>query len=67
MKVLLEAKSHGTIDKTTRKTEQCRMWISAEIKRRILKPAGEPWAKDGQILAQLLPNQVAGVEWLSAP
>ncbi len=45
LKVLLEAKSHGIIDKIephVSKLNNAGMWISAEIKQRILKLAGEP-------------------------
>jgi predicted nucleic acid-binding protein len=44
LKVLLEAKSHGIIDKVepyVSKLGDSGMWISAEIKERILKLAGE--------------------------
>jgi predicted nucleic acid-binding protein len=45
LKVLLEAKSHGLIDTVEPYVTQLRdsgMWISAEVKQRILKLAGEP-------------------------
>jgi len=44
LKVLLEAKSHGIIEKVepyVSKLSDSGMWISAEIKERILKLAGE--------------------------
>ena len=44
LKVLLEAKSHGLIDKVEpyiTKLSESGMWVSAEIKQRILKIAGE--------------------------
>jgi hypothetical protein len=44
LKVLLEAKSHGITDKVepyVSKLGDSGMWISAEIKERILKLAGE--------------------------
>jgi predicted nucleic acid-binding protein len=44
LKILLEAKSHGLIDTVEPYVTQLRdsgMWISAEVKQRILKLAGE--------------------------
>lgn len=44
LKVLLEAKSRGLIDKIEpfiSKLSECGMWVSAEIKQCILKLAGE--------------------------
>jgi len=44
LKVLLEAKSHGLIDHVepyVTKLSESGMWVSAEIKQRILKIAGE--------------------------
>jgi len=44
LKVLLEAKSHGLIDNVEpyiTKLSESGMWVSAEIKQRILKLAGE--------------------------
>jgi len=44
LKVLLEAKSHGLIDNVEpyiTKLSESGMWVSAEIKQRILKVAGE--------------------------
>jgi predicted nucleic acid-binding protein len=44
LKLLLEAKSHGIIEKVepyVLKMSDVGMWISAEIKERILKLAGE--------------------------
>src|SRR6266545_883804 len=44
LKVLLEAKSHGLVDKIEpyiAKLSDSGMWVSAEVRRRILKLAGE--------------------------
>ena len=44
LKILLEAKSHGLIDKVEpyiAKLSESGMWVSAEVKQRILKLAGE--------------------------
>ncbi|MCL5612003.1 MAG: DUF3368 domain-containing protein [Chloroflexi bacterium] len=44
LKVLLEAKSHGLVDKIelyVTKLSESGMWVSAEVRQRILKLAGE--------------------------
>jgi predicted nucleic acid-binding protein len=45
LKVLLEAKSHGLIDKIepyVTNLSEAGMWLSSEVKQRILALAGEP-------------------------